>query len=455
MTLSIVAEQVGVPMPAGITKSSSWFCDIYIGTATDLIAASLVSEAQLQPQPGRPPGRIAFLPNGVPCPARQKAWREPGYTMIRQKLDGRYSVEVTVAKDVQKWRREADKVAQHEAAQVRINAEVAERGHRFRNWQLRYSIDDNSECWEGTKAQLQAIGLGVGLRFPGEPGAPEDLHCSCPLGFEFRIHLPTYDAAKSAASIFVARSWYVSSERAKPQYVAHAPGVLREVWTPDSGRSSTHRYSGTADALLAAGIVPAMKYFPGQPEANTVRASYRTDWSPASNANGQCLAAIIQKRGKHQFSVEVPVGEQEEARRRQLLEERRNDEKRRGHELADERRKAREGSAPEMSVEEFRETRVDLTRAALQILRKGVFGRTVGGLRFVVPDDSELHERLTEAFEAIEEVIERADVVRVEQRTGAAEHVLKLAAARKDKGLQSLLRTASHLRLVGRTPEDE
>ena len=456
MALSIVTEQDGAPLPAGITKTSRWFCDVYVGTAADLIGASLVSKAQFQPQPGRALGRTAFLPNGNPCPIRQKAWREPGFTMIRQQDDGRYSVSVTVAKDLQKWRREAEKVAEHEAEQVRINKEVAEEGHKFRNWQLRHTIDEYAECWEGTKAQLQAIGLGVGLRFPGEPGASdEDLHCNCPLGFAFRIYRPTYERAKAAAGIFTARSGYGSTERSKPQYVAHAPGVLREVWTPESWWSSTHRYSGTADALLAAGIVPAMKYFPRQPRANSVRASYRTDWSPATNANGQRLAATIQKQGKHRFSVEVPVSEQEEKRRRELRDERQNDEKERRYELADERRRAREGGGPEMSVKEFRDTSSDLARTALHLLRNGVFGRTTGGLRFVVPEDSELHERLTEAFEAIEEVIEGADVVRVKQRAVAPSQGLKLAAARKDKGLQSLLRTASHLRLVGRPQEDE
>jgi len=271
MALSIVADTSSpIDSMQGITKSSRWSCDAYSGTGEALIGAGLITKEQLAPQKGRAAGYTAFLPNGDPCPVHLRTWREPGFKAIRQQDDGAYCVEITVSKAEQLQRRQAEKAARHEAEQARINDEIAKCGSEYRNWRFRQDFGGSTETWEGTKAQLQAAGLGIGLKFPGEPGAPQELHCQCPLGFQFRIRLPEYSAIKAAAGIYIAHSSYLPRGEAVKQYETYAPGVLREVWSAESWSSSNY-FHGTADALVASGIVPDLRLFPGQPLVNMSR----------------------------------------------------------------------------------------------------------------------------------------------------------------------------------------
>src|SRR6185369_3846695 len=150
MALKIVAESTSAAgaLP-GITKSATCSRDLFSGPADALVAAGLVTQDELRPQPGRPQGVTAFLPGGEPCPPTRRAWREPGFRVIRQLDDGTYCLEVTAPKEVQAWRRKED-------AEKRINKELAEHGHEYRNWTLRHDFNGRAETWEGTKGQLQA-----------------------------------------------------------------------------------------------------------------------------------------------------------------------------------------------------------------------------------------------------------------------------------------------------------
>jgi len=434
-----------------LTRSSRWSCDIYGGTADALIAAGLITREQLKPQRGRQSGVTAFLPDGEPCPPPLRAWRDPGYKVIRHQDDGTYRVEVTVAKEIQMCRRRVEKAANHEVEQARINKEVAEEGYKYRNWALKQDIHSHVEIWEGTKAQLQAAGLGVGLAFPGEPGARKKLECKCPLGFDFLIRLPDYDRARREARIYTAYSWFDPRGEQPDEFEAHAPGVLRKLWTPENYGTGSDTYEGTGDALVAAGLVPDARYFPGRPGVTKLQASYVKGWrlTTSATSTGEKLVATIRKCGNSgRFSVEVPAPEHEIGRRKALSEAREKERVANELRLSAERKLLRQGATPGKNAVEFRAERAELAKAVMDLLWVQVFARAEGGLSFDIPKDCELWEDLAEAFQTIRDAVQEADILRDKKQAMAAQTRLKLVAARNDKGLQSVLQSAKGLRLV-------
>ncbi|MES2939213.1 MAG: hypothetical protein V4864_16120 [Pseudomonadota bacterium] len=451
---------------AGVEQSSRWSCDIYTGTSAALIKAGIISREQLKSQKGRAPGVTAFLASGEPCPPRMRAWRDPGYTVIRQQEDGGYRVEITAPKEVQAQRRRAEKEIEHEREQQRLNDAVAECGQQYRNWALKhgYTSDPHGitrhadyEWWEGTKEQLQSEGIGCGMAFPGEPGGPSELYCKCPLGFDVRVYLPgsSYAPGKVAARIYTAQSWYVPREAPPKQYVQHAPGVLLEVWTP-AGWKSRDFYYGSADALTAAGLVPSQAYFPGQPGMNRQQASYRKGWAPANCSPHNDFGATIRMRGKAgHYCLELPVTDAEEKRREQISRQQEEERTERAKVLAVERKQLRDGMQPEMAEAEFRASRIRLAEMSVKLVWSTVFARSEGGLSFDIPEDSESWDDLAEAFQTIRNVARSAEVLRGKKQEAAARTRLALVAARKDTGLQSVLQNARHLRLVRSNPEEE
>ena len=155
----------------GVFRSEGHYFDAFEGSIGALVNAGLITPAELEPQERRAPGYTAFLPGGQSCPPGKKAWRTPGYRAIRQRECGTIRVEITVSKEVQAERRAAKRAQEYEAEQARINDEIEQRGHLFRGWELAQFVGSRGESWEGTKTQLQAAGLGVGMQYPGEPGA--------------------------------------------------------------------------------------------------------------------------------------------------------------------------------------------------------------------------------------------------------------------------------------------
>lgn len=449
MALSIVAQAVEAH---GIERSTTCRYDVFVGTAEALCAEGLISLEQLQSQKGRQLGHTAFLPSGEPCPPHTGAWREPGYKSIRQQRDGTYRVELAVSKDVYAWRRSLEKADQHEKEQKRINEEIAEHGHKYRDWVLQQKFDGWAEVWKGTKAQLQAAGLGKGMAFPGEPGAASELRCKCPLGFEFVIAFSSYERAEAAAGIFTARSRYVQAERTSPRFDLYAPGVEKKVWTDESYDTRSDYYRGTAESLVSAGLVPHIGLFPGQAGANKMRATFQRNWLRSTSANGQSWGATIVKNGKSGcFTLEVPV-ESEEANRRKDLhtayQEKVSKEEQR---LSEERRLLRQGMAAveTKSVEQFRSERAKLAEVYLKLAWSEIFGKMDGALGFDLPEDGEHWVALAGAFQAIRNVAKDAPVRVDEKAVNQARGRLRLVAARNDASLQSLLRNVGHLRLVG------
>ena len=155
----------------GVFQSEGHYFDAFEGSIGALVDAGLITPVELEPQERRAPGYTAFLPGGKSCPPGKKAWRTPGYRAIRQREDGTIRLEITVSKEVQAERRAAKRAQEYEAEQARINDDIEQRGHLFRGWKLQQFVGSRGESWEGTKTQLQAVGLGVGIQYPGEPGA--------------------------------------------------------------------------------------------------------------------------------------------------------------------------------------------------------------------------------------------------------------------------------------------
>lgn len=459
MAFSIVAHTSDEPLAStAITKSSTCSRDIFVGTAEALVAAGHLTMDDLIPQAGRPLGVTAFLGDGQPCPLHRRAGREPGYKAVRQLNDGTVRVEVTVQKDVRSWRRRQQASAEYEAEQNRINKELAENGHKYSNWQLRHEYDNHyswAESWEGTKVQLQGEGLGVGMAFPGEPGAPGEIRCKCPLGFDVRIYSPTHEPAKAAAGIYRAVSEYVPTERHPDQYLAFAPGVQKKLWNA-KGWCDRDIFTGTSDALVAAKLIPSLHLFPGLPGRNKQRASYRTDWTPStSSSNGrERWAATIIKSGKN-FIVELAVGEDEEKRRREIQAAQRDEAKRMGAVLAQERRELRTLSGGRANtVETFRRERAEELETWANLLWKMVFGNQKGSLSFDIPEGSDLHTDIADAFQSLRDAVHDADVKLDKTLEAKVQARLSLTAARNDRGVQSVLEKARHLRLVHGAPED-
>ncbi|MDB5956745.1 hypothetical protein [Ramlibacter sp.] len=461
MALGIVAATpAAADSLPDITKSSRWFCDIYSGTAEALIAADLITRAQLQPQKGRQPGVTAFHAHGEPCQAHLRVWRDPGYKVIRQQDDGSLCVEVTVSREMQAWRRKAEKAAEHEREQQQMDKALSECGPEYRNWKLQHGYRNGQatwqadyEWWEGTKEQLQREGIGGGMLFPGEPGGPEELHCKCALGFDVRVYLPG-STQKAAARIYTAQSWYVPHTKEAKQYVQHAPGVMREVWRP-SGWRGRDFYYGKAEALIAAGLVPSLHLFPGRSGMNKQQASYRQDWTPATSSPHMDFGATIRRRGKgNEFCLELAVSDAEEKRREHVCMQRDTERSERAKVLAAEREQLRQAVQPETTAEEFRARRAELGEFWLKMIWKQVFANAEGALSFEVPEGSALREDLARAFQTIRDAVQEADIVRDKKQVVAAQTRLKLVAARNDTGLQSVLEDAKRLRLVRTAPGD-
>jgi hypothetical protein len=449
---------------AAIEKSSRWFCDAYRGSAEALIEANLLTREQLKPQKGRRPGYTVFLADGSPCPSTRRAWREPGYKTIFAVDDGTYIVEVTVSREVQKWRRRVNEAAEHEAEQVRINKELEESGQKYRDWKLQHgysglpgiasSYGYTGEWWEGTKEQLQAVGLGRDMKFPGEPGAPDEVHCRCPLGFDVRIYQSKCPRAKSAAGIYTAQSPYLPRVEEPKQFIQYAPGVMREVWQPGGWRSRDF-YHGTDTALVAAGLVSSVDLFPGQPGRSKAQASYQIDRNPATNTPHRKVRLTIRRCGKgNKFVVEVPVTEAEEKRRDEVCAQQKQEQDARKRELALERQKLRELCSGS-TEDEFRVKRGEELERWMQQLWCAVFHRPDGILSFEMSEGSEEWNDLAGAFQTLRDLVEEAPVVRDKKAEAEMKQRQRLAAARSDAGLQSLLASAKHLRLVYSSPNNE
>jgi hypothetical protein len=165
----------------------------------------------------------------------------------------------------------------------------------------------------GSKAQLQSIGIGTGMLFPGEPDGPKrSLKAIDPHGFQVFVTLATYkgEGIYSAIIDFPGREQPNDDE-----LVNFAPGVQFR----RSPRTDT--YVGTATALNAAGLVRPDQ-LPWQPGMRKVLVTILPDGTlPKGAPTANCAEARkpgakkISRASKTTFSVTVGISEEEQTRR--------------------------------------------------------------------------------------------------------------------------------------------
>lgn len=129
----------------------------------------------------------------------------------------------------------------------------------------------------GSKAELQALGLAVGMAFPGEAGCPRgDLVLRDPRGYQARIFVCGYrgGAAFGASIRFPGRC---PPDFAALSEESYAPGVRlrRGGWLDE--------YRGTAGDLAAAGLL-LLEHLPGQPGMRKMRVTIHADGTVAGGA---------------------------------------------------------------------------------------------------------------------------------------------------------------------------
>lgn len=138
----------------------------------------------------------------------------------------------------------------------------------------------NEQVWGdliyGTKDALQAIGLGIGLAFPGEAGGPKrELNTTDPRGFKCRIT----DGSFRSAGVYCASIKFPDRERpeALGGWKHFARGVQRKAntWADE--------FIGTADDLVSAGLSQPGQ-FPGCPGMRKVTVTVLPDGSIPNGA---------------------------------------------------------------------------------------------------------------------------------------------------------------------------
>ena len=450
MAISIVADDSRQASPKpGIAKSSRWFCDIYEGTAECLIAGGVLAPTDLAAQEGRPAGTTVFLPSGAACPRTEKAWREPGYRTVRFLENGCYSVRVTVGKATQQWRKNAERRAEERRLQDFATAEMAKYSGNFPAPALQRKFDFGGETWEGTKAQLQAAGLACGTPYPGEAGAGNYRDCNCPLGFEFRIRAPRYDPAKAAAGIFVAHSLYVPKRADAKEFVAYTADVLREIWSPALSVCSDIYY-GSAEALVAGNLVPALELFPGQPGVGKTRVAYLADMRRADPGQFKKATLTIEKLGNlGRFRVDIPVSEAELERRRTARDAQYELLTVENARLCAERKAMRKVAEMRTETcERFFDEAARMAEVGLSLLTKSLDDSCGSAFTFSGIKGSALERDLNNAFETIRRVMREAQIV----PSAIGQKLLSPVEgpSHHPKASQMTRCAAGHLRLVAR-----
>lgn len=177
----------------------------------------------------------------------------------------------------------------------------------------RYAQFDWGDLIEGTKAQLQALGIGQGVAFPGEMGGPKrQLTTTDPRGFNVALVVASKDPLTFRATIEFP-DWPVSPDRRPDEWVAMSTGVRR---CTDHLRSD--RFVGSVDALVAAGLVQP-GHFPGMPGMRKTRVTIQADGNPRSHCADwwrQPGARVIERDSKTMYRVTVVVPADEADRRR-------------------------------------------------------------------------------------------------------------------------------------------
>ena len=170
----------------------------------------------------------------------------------------------------------------------------------------------------GNKEALQRMGIGIviGIGFPGEPGCNKrSVTTTDPRGFPCTIKLD-HKWSRFPYCVWIrhpGRDYQYPAE----EWHEASPGVRRQA------NGSVDYFKGSAEALTAAGIVPA-GMFPGMPGMRSVRVTILADGTlPAGHRNAShyglgrgCEGAkIIERKGRNSYEVGIWVSEELAARR--------------------------------------------------------------------------------------------------------------------------------------------
>lgn len=161
----------------------------------------------------------------------------------------------------------------------------------------------------GTKEELQALGIGKEMAFPGEPGGPKrTLRVRDPRGLDTKVE-HHYD------NIYSSRIHFPGRERTPTPWTTVAPGVRRcsSYWRDE--------YVGTAEALAGAGLVQ-LNHLPGQPGMRKHTVTIYPDGTipagaPTANHKQADMpgAKCIKRASKTTYRVYVVVAKDEQSRR--------------------------------------------------------------------------------------------------------------------------------------------
>ncbi len=176
----------------------------------------------------------------------------------------------------------------------------------------------------GSKDALQAIGIGVGMVFPGEADGPKrELKTTDPRGFKCRIT----DGSYRSSGVYCASIKF--PDREQPEALGgwknFAPGVQRKANT------CADEFIGTADDLVSAGLVQPGQ-FPGCPGMRKVTVTILPDGSipngapTASHRDSRSHGAkCITRASKEKYRVELFIPEELKELRRQAERQARDD----------------------------------------------------------------------------------------------------------------------------------
>ncbi len=133
----------------------------------------------------------------------------------------------------------------------------------------KYNCGEAGEYIWGTKEQIQAFGIAIGLAFPGEPNGPKrQLSVRDPRGFEVKITKTRWGDMPFEADI----AYPNMPKRPAARECSPFPGVRKreEHWYDE--------FTGTPDCLIAAGLLRAA-HLPGAPGMRRTRVTVLADGS--------------------------------------------------------------------------------------------------------------------------------------------------------------------------------
>lgn len=167
----------------------------------------------------------------------------------------------------------------------------------------------------GTKEQLQALGIGIDAQFPTTER--RRVKVKDPRGFMTNIRF----SPDMGEGIYSASVHFPGRERADEGWTQYAPGVRMRDY------SWFEEYTGTGEALAAAGIVQA-ENLPGQPGMGKVQVTLFPDGTRQTSRNGhrkqQPGHLTINRVSRSKFTVQVRLSDEEGELRREA-NARRND----------------------------------------------------------------------------------------------------------------------------------